>query len=214
MKKKLLILMGKEEKTKDSIYSHVKHDLKGKVDVLTASFSDIEFSFERGKIDVNIGKHDLRDFDLIYFRKTFGYSSIAKALSICMDYYHIGFIDSVFSFASYTGDKLPSLIRLAINDLPVIPTFLCSRGNIEKNIDRIINKFGLPVVSKNPKTQRGIGVFLLKDRNDFMELRKKHPSEGFMFQKYCERDIEYRLLVLGDRIAVAEKKIQDDPREF
>lgn len=211
--KRLLIIVGKKVE-EESTYTHLKQDLKGKVDVVYASFKEVSFSFEKGKVDVRIGDYNIRDFDLVYFRKTFGHSSIAKALSICMDYYHIRFIDPVFGYANYTGDKLPSLIRLAINDLPVIPTFFCWRGDIEKNIDYIIEKFKLPVVAKNPKTQRGKGLFLLKDRNDFISLRKLNPNNGFMFQKYCERETEYRLLVLKDRIAVAEKKIQKDVNEF
>jgi glutathione synthase/RimK-type ligase-like ATP-grasp enzyme len=75
----------------------------------------------------------------------------------------------------------------------------------------------LPVVAKELSMQRGKGVFLLKSKKDFGKLPMQ-DSQGrdnqFLFQKYFDLENEYRILVLGDKAAVWEKKIITTKGEF
>jgi RimK family alpha-L-glutamate ligase len=214
--KNLLILTTANLGSKNNrelFVDYLKRHLKGVANVFMASFSDLVFDIKSGDVKVNFDGYEISDFDLVYFRVVKRSFSLARSLAVCLEDKNIPFIDSVFRYTSYAGNKLTSQVRLAVNDLPTIPTFFCSPSKIIENADKIIAKFGLPVVGKDLVTHRGSGVFLLKNKEDFLTLAESSYG-GCLFQKFCEKDHEYRLLVLNDKVAVAEKKVQKDINEF
>ena len=75
-------------------------------------------------------------------------------------------------------------------------------------------KFGYPLVAKELTLQLGKGVYLIKKKQDFDFLKKTEEEEQFCFQKFIPNEKEYRLLVLGNQVAVYERKIRTDAKEF
>ena len=215
--KKLLILVDKIGEKKEAFAGYLAKKLVGKVKVVLARFSDLIFDVDGQNLQIKIEDvpFKIKDFDLVYFRRAGDtFFSLAGTLAVCLNYWGKRFFDTTFESIGPAGDKFTSYIRLSLAGLPTIPSFFCWHDKIESKKEEIISKFGLPLVAKQLSSQRGKGVYLLKSRKDFDSLSKDYPEGEFMFQKYCESEKEYRVLVLKGMVGAFERKIRTDPQEF
>lgn len=213
--KKLLILVAKKGKKKKKLVSFLGQNLLGKAEVSLARFSDLIFEIERENLSVGLDGRDIRDFDLVYFRRVGGeFLALAGTLALCLDHFKMEYIDSIFKEIGPAGNKLTSLLKCSLADLPVMPSFFCWQDKIREEIDYIVDKFGFPLVAKEVTSVRGEKVFLLRKRKDFDFLKQVDPGDQFLFQKFYPNDEEYRLVVLDYKVRVYYQKIRRDPEEF
>ncbi|MDP1710276.1 MAG: hypothetical protein Q8L28_01545 [bacterium] len=215
--KKILVLASKRSEKKEKLISYLEKYFAKKAEVVLGIFSDLIFEIEGGKVLVEINGRNINDFDLIYFRNTSGFQSMAAALSIYLESTKVKFFDKSHISGSFMGDKFTSLMRLAVNRLPIVPSFLCWKGALPKTKKRIVQKFGFPIVAKEVTTQRMQSVYLLKTLKDFEKLpdkTNKGNDARYLFQKFIHFDKEFRLLVLGDTIGIIHTKTVRDNTGF
>lgn len=217
--KKILILVDKVGKKKELFAQLVAERLKGEnVQIVLARFSDLYFEIYGKDINIEIEGMPITDFDLVYFRRAGEkFSVLASTLAVCLKEKKIKFIDTSWSEIGPIGSKFTALVRLAKAGLPVFPTIYVWQTDIEKYRDRIIKKFGFPLIAKELSMQRGKGVFKIDANEDFNKLPMKDNDNGdnqFLFQKFFNLESEYRILVLGDKAAVWERKVITMPGEF
>ena len=211
----LLILTGKVSKKREKLCQYLNQSLSGQAKVVLGLFSDLIFEVDGKDIKVKLGSQDITNFDLIYFRGVGSdFLTLAGNLAICLKHFGIEYIDTTFAQIGPFGSKMTSLLKLSLAGLPVIPSFYCQQDKIKKQVGYLVAKFGFPMVAKELSKQQGRGVFLLKERADFDFLKRVDPEDQFMFQKFYPNEEEYRLLVLGGEVAVWERKIRTDPKEF
>lgn len=215
--KKILILASKRSEKKEKLISFLEKYFEKKAEVVLGTFSDLTFEIEDGKVLVEINDRNISDFDLVYFRNTSGFQSMAAALSIYLESIKVKFYDKSFISGSFTGDKFTSLMRLAVNDIPIVPSFLCWKGALSKTRKRIVAKFGFPIVAKEVTTQRMQSIFLLKSLKDFEKLPDKTlkgSDARYLFQKFVNFDKEFRILVLGEKVGIIHTKTVRDNTGF
>lgn len=214
--KKLLILVDSIGRKKESFVELLTERVESSgIKITLARFSEITADIAGKNISIKVNDQDIKNFDLVYYRRVGDkFFSLGGTVAICLTHFGIPFYDTAFTDVGPDEDKFTNLTRLALAGLPVIPTFFCWHEKISEHRDEIIKKFGLPLVAKSLGSHRGKGVYLLKNKEDFNLNKTEDEKTQFLFQKYKESDEEYRLLVLGDRVAVAEKKIRTDPNEF
>lgn len=216
--KKILILVDKIGPKKELFAEEISKRLRKDTKVYMARFADLYFEINGKNLLIEIEDLPITDFNLVYFRRTGNkFSALASTLAICLKELGIKFIDSGWIEIGPLGSKLTSLLKLAIAGLPVFPTIFVCPENINKYQDKIIEKFGFPLVVKELSMQRGMGVYLFKSKKDLKKLPRKDSRGGdnqFLFQKYVDLENEYRILVLGDKAAVWEKKVITTPGEF
>lgn len=216
-KKALLILVGKIGPKKEFFTEYIAKNLPSDNKVVLARFSDLIFTIEGEKIEIAIDGTDykIQDFDLVYFRRVGGtFLSLAGTLAVCLKKLRIRFFDTTFRDIGPAGDKLTSYLKLSLAGLPTIPAYFCWHTKIEEKREQIIDKLGLPLVAKQLSSQRGRGVFLIKEIDDFKILNKDFPEGEFLFQKFYPNESEYRLLVLSEMIGSFEKKLEISAKEF
>jgi len=217
--KKILILVDSIGKKKELFAELIAQRLKDKnIHISLARFSDLYFEISDKDIRIEVEDVPIENFDLVYFRRAGDkFSVLASSLAVCLKELGIKFIDSTWSEIGPIGSKLTSLIRLAQAGLPIFPTIYIWQTNIEKYQDRIIDKFGYPLIAKELFIQRGKGVFLIKSKEDYKKfpLQDKDGTDSkFMFQKFIRIKDEYRVLVLGSKAAVWERKVITEKGEF
>ncbi|HSX49071.1 MAG TPA: hypothetical protein VLE44_02325 [Candidatus Saccharimonadales bacterium] len=215
--KKILLLTDKNGSYIRSMAEYLEKKI-GNVEVIGDIFSNLKFEVNGKDINVYVSDVNIKEFDLIYFRRAdHTLFSIAGTLANCLEYLNIPYFDTTFRNIGPAGDKFTAHIRLSIAGLPTLPTIFCWRDKIEEYADDIVAKLGLPLVAKEFATQRGSGVLLIKEKSDFkklLERKKKDREEQFLFQKFVKNDEEYRILVLKDTIGAYEKKVRTNPDEF
>ncbi len=214
--KNLLVLVDTIGRNKETFAQLISERIEKKGIKLTlARFSELVIEIDEKNISVKINEKNIKDYDLVYYRRVGDrFFSLGGSLAICLQYFNIPFFDTAFVDVGPDEDKFTNLTRLAVAHLPIIPTFFCWYEKFEENRKYIISKFGFPLVVKTLDSHRGIGVSLIKNESGFDLIQKEGENKQFLFQKYLENKEEYRLLVLKDRVAVAEKKIRTDPNEF
>lgn len=215
--KKILVLASKRSEKKEKLISYLEKYFDKKAEVVLGIFPEIIFEIEGGNILVEIDGRNINDFDLVYFRNTSGFQAMAAALSIYLESTKVKFFDKSHISGSFMGDKFTSLMRLAVNGFPIVPSFLCWKGAVKKTKKRIVKKFGFPIVAKEVTTQRMQSIYLLKKLSDFDKLpdkTKNGNSARYLFQKFVHFDKEFRLLVLGDTIGIIHTKTVRDNTGF
>lgn len=215
--KKILILASKRSGKKEEFITYLQKYFDKKAEVVLGVFSDLTFQIETGNIIVEIDDRNINDFNLVYFRNTSGFQSMAAGLSIYLESTRVKFFDKSFINGSFVGDKFTSSMRLAVNGIPIVPSFVCWEGVLTKTKKRIVEKFGFPIVAKEVRTQRMQRVYLLKTLKDFDKLPVITGSGSparYLFQKFINFDKEFRILVLGKKIGIIHTKTLRDNTGF
>ena len=215
--KKILVLASKRSENKEKLIDYLQEYFDKKAEVVLGIFSDLIFEIEEGKVSIEIDGRSIDDFDLVYFRNTTGFQSMAAALSIYLESTKVKFFDKSFISGSFMGDKFTSLMRLAVNGLPIVPSFLCWKGALSNTKKRISEKFGFPIVAKEVTTQRMQSIYLLKSLEDFDNLPDRTVKDNdarYLFQKFVSFDKEFRLLILGEKVGIVHTKTVRDNTGF
>lgn len=215
--KKILILASKRSGNKEKLLTYLQKYFTGDAEVVLGIFSDLTFQIETSNIVIEIDGRNINDFDLVYFRNTTGFQSMAAGLAIYLESRGVKFFDRSFVNGSFIGDKFTSSMRLAVNGISIVPSFVCWEGSLNKTKKIIAGMFGFPIVAKEVRSQRMKRIYLLKTLADFDKLPDTAGNGSparYLFQKFVHIDREFRLLVLGEKVGIVHTKTLRDNTGF
>jgi glutathione synthase/RimK-type ligase-like ATP-grasp enzyme len=181
-------------------------------------FDDLTFAFGDGQLSVQLKGKDITEYDLVYIRKAGSdYSILATSLALCLNFLHVPFFDSLHGVFGGRSNKLTSLLRLATQGIIIPKTMYICKVDSESEYDHIAGTLGVPFIAKDMSLQRGVGVFLISSIEDLQKLPKisgQNNSSPYIFQQLIQKEHEYRMLVLKDKVGVWEEKIATAEGEF
>jgi glutathione synthase/RimK-type ligase-like ATP-grasp enzyme len=216
--RKILILVGIKGPKKEVFVNEISERIGKDVEIVLAEFSDLYFSISENKIDVEIGGTPITEFSLVYFRRAGGgFSIMAATLATCLKAKGIKFIDSSWGEIGPLGSKFTSLVKLSVLGLPIINSIYVRHKQMDKYKEKIVKELGLPLIAKELSMQKGKGVYKIDSIEDFTKLPEKSlagSDNEFLFQEFKNLGDEYRVLVLGTKVGVWEKKILTVEGEF
>jgi glutathione synthase/RimK-type ligase-like ATP-grasp enzyme len=216
--KKILVLVGVVGPKKEIFVNDIASRIGENIDVTLAEFSGLYFSISDKQIYVEVNGIPITDFDLVYFRRAGGgFSIVAATLATCLKAKNIKFIDSSWGEIGPLGSKFTSLVKLSTLGLPIIKSIYVRQKQIGKYKKRIAAELGFPLIAKELSMQKGKGVYKIDSISDFAELPAKSrggSDNQFLFQEFKNLGDEYRVLVLGRKVGVWEKKILTVEGEF
>ena len=218
MKKKILVLVGVRGPKKEVFVRDIAKKIGNDIEVTLGEFSDLYFSISEKDIYVEIKGSPITDYDLVYFRRAGGgFSIMAATLATCLKAKNIKFIDSSWGEIGPLGSKFTSLVKLSVLGLPIIKSIYVRQKQIERYKERIAKELGFPLIAKELSMQKGKGVYKVSSIEGFADLPAKSSGGSdnqFLFQEYKNLGDEYRVLVLGQKVGVWEKKILTVEGEF
>ncbi len=216
----LLILTNKKrasEKIQESIHLIGKYLHADGIPFSVASFHDIELFLEKDTARITVSGEAIEQFSTIFPRKVgrsneglaFILADHAKKRGAC-------FIDQ-FHGETHSRTKLIQMYLFALHGL-IIPKTYYSATYSEAHLRNALAFISLPLIIKQCKTSKGAGVFLVHTEQELREkidaLLSASPSQEIILQEFIPNTFEYRILVTGDQIGSAEKKIRTDDSEF
>jgi hypothetical protein len=216
-RRKILILTDKSGPKKEQFVNYLKKSLKSDTNVILNNFSNLLFEVKNNKVTVNIGKDNIEEYSLVVFRGVSRLPSVfstAASLAISLDDLDVKYFDTTFLEVGPAGNKFTALIKLSLGGIPIPHSIFCWKNNIINQKKYIASALKFPIVAKGLSSQRGKNVFLLKNKKDFNKVTAPHLSEQFLFQEYISHEEEYRVLILGNKADVWEKKIKEKSEEF
>ncbi len=166
---------------------------------------ELEVSLGQKKAEVLYKGKPLPKYDCIYAKGSFRYATLLRAITTLLqkDTY------MPLKAGSYTigHDKILTHLKFQEYNVPQPTTYLAATADAGK---KIIKKIPFPVIMKLPAGTHGKGVMLADSPEsassmiDALALLK----QPFLIQEYIETDgRDYRIIVVGDRIAAAMKRI-------
>lgn len=203
---KFVTLLGAELKKNKTLHSF-------------SSFEETELFLQKNKIKILVAGKPLTKWNSIYARKVGKNRGLAHIMAQLARKMGIFFADSFHNYTKDSSDtaKIVQMFRLASAGISIPKTYFA--GAYTKKHLRSASLFlKFPIVVKECNTSQGAGVFLAKN---FSELKKvlnerllQDDKKETFLQEFIPNDFEYRILITGDKIGVAEKKIRSRKDEF
>ncbi|PIZ57721.1 hypothetical protein COY23_01095 [bacterium (Candidatus Torokbacteria) CG_4_10_14_0_2_um_filter_35_8] len=216
MGKNILIFKSKRLDSDNYLINHLNSFARGRLSYTLNYYENIEILLpNKGKdrVKVTISDIPLEKYNLVCFRGIYGIK-IAKTLARFLQYKKKKFFDTAIALPLYS-DKLLQTLLLQLNNFPTPKTIFLSQNLIKYKLDHVISKLGLPLVMKSSLRHKGKDNYLLKCKKDILQILKKGNLNkvNFIFQEYIPNHFDYRLLVLGNKVKVAEKRIRQDKKD-
>lgn len=157
---------------------------------------------------------DFRDFDAIIPRGPLYYRHIAQMIAMYSDMYGIKMLNQQSLLLYPIFDKTVQYALLAREGLPVVDSMI---DDLESNYDRLSSIFGPEFVYKFTKGSEGKAVYKIKSQQDLDNLKLRDErlvQRYYMAQKFQPALVDYRIIVLGDKIVGTMKRSTNKEGEF
>lgn len=216
----LLILTNKttaSEKIQESIRLIGHHLRTDGVPFSVSSFHDLEIFLGEGAPRITVSGKLIENYSTIFPRKVGrNNKALACILADHAEKHGITFIDRFHKNAP-SQTKLIQMYLFTLHGLSIPKTYY-SAVYSEAHLRSALEFIPLPIIVKQCGTSKGAGVFLVRTEHDLREKIKElltaAPSQEVILQEFIPNTFEYRILVTGNRIASAEKKIRTNEHEF
>jgi len=105
------------------------------------------------------------------------------------------------------GDKLSQTVHLGIHKLPIPKSYYIDSSRINAEIvSEIFKRLQTKtIIMKGVSNHRGENNFSVSSVQEVLKIAHLNDNQ-FIFQEYIPNDFDYRLLVLGDRVRIAEMR--------
>lgn len=181
-------------------------------------FSELQMSFQNGRVDIEAHGISLRKFPLVFVREVRDFINEMSLVTKFCHYEKIPIVDSVFLEARGAGGKLGLMTHHAVHDLPLPKTFFAQNGI---KFSQIFDQLSMPIVAKDNRGQQGRRVFLFRKKREFQafynrlrERRKTLATRLYFFQEFIPADCDMRVLVCGDKVLGAIERKTSKKGEF
>lgn len=196
-----------------------KEFLESKTSFEAESFEDTEVFLDKGSVTILIGGKPLTTWNTIYPRKVARHGALAFMIAHEARVRGIQLIDRFHEQIKDSSDisKITQMFRLASAGVSIPKTYFSGEYS-EGHLEKAAAYLRFPIVIKECNTSQGAGVFLAKDfaslKAVITERSVQEQAKVIFLQEFIPNTFEYRLLVTGEKIAVAEKKIRSKSEEF
>lgn len=199
----VLLLSSKYSKKTDKYVRNLRQQ-DADLELTYATYDDLCFLLggKHNQITLQDGR-DIADFGLIYFKVRTGYLDIAAAIADYADQRGVPFIDRTARHFT-SASKLYQYVVLNRNKLIPPRTVFMLPGRLRENFKFIKTTLGLPFVLKDVNGNRGEDNYLIKNASAFAWACQTMDKQDlrYMAQAFVPNDGDYRVLVLGDKIAI------------
>lgn len=155
-------------------------------------------------------KHDLKEYDFVYFRKAGAVMQQMLSCAVYLRMHGIPFFDSEIGFVT-SRNKLSQMFLLHEQGLPVPTTLFCRN---RKRLVRLLTKdyhdhFTWPVIAKATGGTRGDANYLVKSPEELAEL-VGDVRRHFLVQSFIPNDGDYRALVVANKLRGLIKRVGEE----
>ena len=99
---------------------------------------------------------------------------------------------------------------MSLNKVPFIESY----GARGEKILEFGDYLSYPLVLKETDKERGEGVFLIKNREQFQQIVEAKKNQFFIVQKFIENDGDIRAFVVGNKVVAAMKRQRSSKTDF
>lgn len=180
---------------------------------ISKAYEDVSFYCDSTAVEMKVDGEDVSKYSLVYFRQVpSSQFPIVYIINTYLEKNNIAMVEDRYSRIILTSNKLAQTVQMALHGIPVPKTvYMNSKMINETTAKEVFARIGSnPIIMKSTSSHRGINNFRVSSVKEVLKIAKKIKAE-FIFQEYIPNDSDYRLLVLGDKVQVAEvrKRVDD-----
>lgn len=177
--------------------------------ITVASYNELRFitGLEGNRIELADSGEDIANFDIVHFKTTAGRMDIAAAAARYLQKRGVRFFDSA-AINYPASSKLYQYIILCDNNLTVPNSVFMLPEPLSHSYDYLRDKLGLPFVLKDINGSKGKNNFLVENKTSFKAACQQAEQDEvrLIAQAFVHNDGDYRVLVLGGKIALVIKR--------
>lgn len=202
--KKILILDKKVGKNLQRLTKYLQ--IGSDSQYVAKPYEDVQFYCNGKTVEMKVDGEDITKYCLVYFRKVLSKNfPIVYTIHKYLEKQKIAVVEGRYTDLILTSNKLAQTVQLALNNIPVPKTVYINSSKISYKIvkDMFTQIGSKPIIMKSISSHRGINNFRISSIKEILNISKEIKDE-FIFQEYIPNNFDYRLLVLGDSVQVAE----------
>jgi len=171
------------------------------VKLTKGKFKDLAFSFQDQEITISINGTDLREFSLVWLSSNWNSRDLAYAVKLYLKKYKIP-----CTYVEKGTSKITDQMSFSLNKIKTPKTLFLGTKKIKKNLARIEEFCGYPLIVKDTKGSRGAHSILAKNSKELLEKMKKLPKhKKYLFQEFIPNDYDWGVLVANGKVVSGEK---------
>jgi gamma-F420-2:alpha-L-glutamate ligase len=150
---------------------------------------------------------DLKDYDLVFFRGKLAASiNIVSLASHYLEKHDIPHVNTAYSKRRPVG-KVQQMYQLHELGLSLPKTV---GGPVDKLQGLIEAHIGYPAVVKDVQGAHGNANFLVHSDEELQAILRENADISFMAQEFIKSDGDFRVLLVGEQVAIIHRKGADD----
>ncbi|MBI4128064.1 MAG: hypothetical protein HY459_03265 [Parcubacteria group bacterium] len=203
------------------IFDQTRHFMTGRTllragksrghEVAIVRYRDLEISGVNGKLAIRRMPEgdDIASFDAFIYRNAQKYASLLRILADYGETHGVFVLNGRATRSSFDRDKLSQHYRMASAGFPVVPWayYLATRPR------KIARTFGLPLIMKGIHGSHGLQVHRIDRVSQILYPLQLSEVQEFLFERYIPITFDYRVVVVGDKVLGAIRRIAK-PGEF
>lgn len=140
--------------------------------------------------------------DLVIIRGLFSTMKSLEPLKDYLGYRKAKVFDNNLFAHKYSMNKSYDILKLTLSGIPVPDTF---NAREYKELYRLGDKLGFPLVVKSAKAGKGGRVWITKDNSEYINFINKldkedYPAKNIVVQGFVDYKYDLRILVIGEKM--------------
>jgi len=175
-----------------------------------ASYHDTHIELDPIKkiLEVHVKSHSVSDYDLVYFRTSDNYKSMALPLAVCLEQLNVPIIDTAL-LHSVSSTKSYQYALFYKKGIPFPHTFIAYADRMIKIEALLKKRLTYPFIIKAVGARKGQDNYLIKSKDElYTTLNNHEPEILFVAQEFIPNDFDYRILTTGYVATLAYKRIR------
>jgi len=201
---KIAILKGEKNNDPHARMIKTKAEERGHISsIVYIKEQRIALSQENG-LEVYCKKR-LNSFDVVIIRGVGKFHSTVRLIVSYLREKNKIVIDEKIADSRFLIDKMFSSYLLCRNNIPVVKTFQVFE---EDNLEEVFSELGFPLIIKDKLGKQGKEVFKAKNGEEARKIFNKVKDSGeFILQKYINTNYDVRILIIGNKVIGAMKRV-------
>jgi ribosomal protein S6--L-glutamate ligase len=141
----------------------------------------------------------LMEYDYIYYRNGFDHISRYIFTKTFIDKNKL-FVNKGYFTSTLLRYKSFQIFQISQNGIKTPITITYQKQNIQ-TFESLKNKFGEKFIAKVSVGSKGFGVYKIETLEDYQNLPKDNKENRYIYQEYIENDGDYRVFVIGKKVA-------------
>jgi glutathione synthase/RimK-type ligase-like ATP-grasp enzyme len=206
--RRILMLSTKRTSVTQKYADNLAKALKD-VGVTYAAYEDLAYytGLPKSRIALRDSDIDIADFDLVYFKTTSRCMDVAAAAARYLESRQVPFIDEAIKHFPSTS-KLYQYILLEQSSMLVPKSIFMLPEPLAGSFTMLQRELGLPFILKDIHGNKGEHNYLVTDEASFTQACTIAAESAVqcVAQAFVANDSDYRVLVLGNRVALVIKR--------